>query len=91
MYFLCYYSNVVASRDYVYVGDAVNGIALSINHTPKDACNEIFDIGSGQEPVVMDTVFMILTDTMTKKAQAVNLNIQDSKCDYYVRLLGQLY
>ena len=72
LFSLCYYSDIVASRDHVYVGDAVNGIALSINHTPKDNCNEIFDIGSGQKPVFMDTVFMLLTDAMTKKAQPVN-------------------
>ena len=67
---LSFFSSTAASRDYTFVSDVVNGVLLAMNRQPAK-CGEIYNIGSGAEPVSMETVFSLLKEELGKSVKQV--------------------
>ncbi len=74
-------SSTVASRDYTYIEDVVDGIVAAMNYRPS-VCGQVFDIGSGAEPVSMETVYLLLKQEMKSTAEKVH-DISTPLCEKY--------
>ena len=58
-----------AERYFLYIDDAVDGILLTIDHTPN-GCSEVYDVVTG-EPAKIQSVIDLLSSALDKEATVV--------------------
>ena len=69
IFFLIFPSTIVASRDFTYVEDLVEGVISAMDYKPN-SCDEVYNLGRGR-PISVSLLVSLLEEYLGKKAKIV--------------------
>ena len=77
-------------RDFTHIDDVVDGVLLSLDHTPND-CSGVYNIGTGETVMIQSVVDMLAT-AFNKEATFVRRILRNQyheACEHSSNLLTQ--